>query len=534
MKFGPVAVDNSFGAILAHSTTVGKKRLKKGTLIGDDEQKTLSAAGISSVIAAQLEPGDLLENEAAEMLAASFSSDQLSNREPFTGRVNLYAKSNGILVVDTEQINAMNSVDSSLTIATLDQHSAVRRGQMVATVKIIPFAVPGHLVEKAASLIGPKTLHVHEFKSHRVGLVQSTLPSVKESILDKTRLVTDARLTRSGSKIVSERRCDHVSADIQAAIVALVADCDAILVFGASAVADNDDVIPDAIRKAGGRVLRFGMPVDPGNLLVLGDLNGMPVVGAPGCARSPKENGFDWVLDRLFAGISVSSVDIAGMGVGGLLKEMSGRPEPREQQNAPPETSVHAVILAAGQSKRAGQTNKLLAEFNGIPLIRRVYDVIAKSDAQDTTVVTGHEAERIRDALAGTDCTFVHNPDYAKGMSASLKAGIHSIAKDVDGALIMLGDMPNVTAEAVNRLIEIFDASGRRAVVRATSNGKPGNPVVIPNTLFGQIELISGDTGARHLIEASDVEVINVEVGEGALFDLDTSEAIIKSGGKLL
>ncbi len=111
-----------------------------------------------------------------------------------------------------------------------------------------------------------------------------------------------------------------------------------VIVFGASALCDFDDVIPAAIRAAGGEVLRAGMPVDPGNLLVLGRLGETPVIGAPGCARSPKENGFDWVLDRLIAGLDVTSDDIAGMGVGGLLMEIPTRPQPREMPPPPAAT----------------------------------------------------------------------------------------------------------------------------------------------------------------------------------------------------
>src|SRR5690606_9598904 len=116
-----------------------------------------------------------------------------------------------------------------------------------------------------------------------------------------------------GSQLSGERRTAHDAAAVEAAIRAMSPDCDMVVVFGASAMCDPDDVIPAAIRRAGGEVLRTGMPVDPGNLLVLGRLGDKPVLGAPGCARSPKENGFDWVLDRLVAGLDVTASDIAGM-----------------------------------------------------------------------------------------------------------------------------------------------------------------------------------------------------------------------------
>src|SRR5262249_57563189 len=105
-----------------------------------------------------------------------------------------------------------------------------------------------------------------------------------------------------------------------------------VLIFGASAIPDRRDVIPAAIEAAGGNVEHFGMPVDPGNLMLIGSAAGRAVLGAPGCARSPKENGFDWILARLLCGLPVRRSDITGMGVGGLLMEIVTRPQPRESE----------------------------------------------------------------------------------------------------------------------------------------------------------------------------------------------------------
>ncbi len=179
-----------------------------------------------------------------------------------------------------------------------------------------------------------------------------------------------------------------------------------VIVFGASALCDFDDVIPAAIRQAGGEVLRSGMPVDPGNLMVLGRLDGKPVIGAPGCARSPKENGFDWVLDRLIAGLDVTAGDIAGMGVGGLLMEIPTRPQPREIPSPSAAAKVHAVVLAAGRSSRMGGPNKLMAHFSGKPLIRQTVERALASKVSGVVVVTGHQAARIREALEGLDIAY--------------------------------------------------------------------------------------------------------------------------------
>ena len=534
MKFGPVAVSDALGAVLAHATTAADKRFRKAHVLGADDIAVLNAAGIETVVAARLSADDLGEDVAATRLAEAMRHAGVEARPAATGRVNLHAVETGVFTVDKAMVDRVNGVDPAITVATLAQYSAVEAGQMVATVKIIPFAVAEGLVGQAAAILeAGETLAVHPFRPMRVGVVQTVLPSVKDSVLAKTIRITQARLARSGSSIGNELRTLHEAEPVAKAIASLAADHDMVIVFGASALCDFEDVIPAAIRMAGGTVLRAGMPVDPGNLLVLGRLGEMPVIGAPGCARSPKENGFDWVLDRLIAGLDVTSNDIAGMGVGGLLMEIPTRPQPREIPTPPAAADVHAIVLAAGRSSRMGGPNKLMALFDGKPLIRQSAERALASGAAGTTVVTGHQAARIRDALAGLDVQFAHNPDFADGLSGSLKAGIAAVPQEAAGALIVLGDMPVVSAADLDRLISAFRKAGGQTVVRATHNGKRGNPVLLPRSLFGAVAQLQGDTGARHLVEAELMPVIDVEIGEGAGIDVDTRDAMESAGGVL-
>ena len=535
MKFGPIPVANAAGAILAHATTAGETRLRKAHRLTARDVEVLEKAGISEIIAAVLDTGDLDENEAATRLAQALKTSNASARPASTGRVNFHAEAAGVFTVDKALIDALNAIDPSITIATLADHATVEQGQMVATVKIIPFAVAGALVDQAAALSAARTAFaVHRFSAWRVGLVQTTLPGIKHSVLDKTARTTAARLERSGSSIAGERRVAHQAAAVAVAIEAALSDSDMILVFGASAVSDPDDVIPAAIRLAGGTVARTGMPVDPGNLLVLGDVGGTPVIGAPGCARSPKVNGFDWVLDRVLAGLTVSAADIAGMGVGGLLMEIPTRPQPREGRTPSRRIEVAAVLLAAGRSSRMGPQNKLLADFEGVPLVRRVAQRLAESGASATVAVVGHQAERVRDALAGLALSVVDNLGYADGLSTSLKAGVAALPASADGAMIVLGDMPGISTTDLDALIAAFAKAGGGAVVRATHGGKRGNPVILPRALFAEVEKLEGDTGARHIVEASDTEVIDVEIGEAASVDVDTPDAMREAGGVLV
>lgn len=529
MKFGSIPLDEAEGAVLAHSITVGGRRLRKAHVLERADIEALRLAGIGEVVAAVLSPDDMGEDAAATAIAESFVTRGVEIKPASTGRVNLHALASGVFTVDRAAVDALNAVDPEITLATLAEHAVVEAGQMVATVKIIPFAVERTKIQ--AALTGRKEIFaVNAFSPRRVGIIQTVLPGLKDSVLAKTARVTAERLARSGSKIMQERRPPHETAAVAAEIAAMQADNDLILVFGASAMSDADDVIPAAIRAAGGHVIRAGMPVDPGNLIVLGEVDGKAVIGAPGCARSPKENGFDWVLDRLMAGLEIASDDIATMGVGGLLMEIGTRPQPREDSRATV-TEVHAIMLAAGQSSRMGGPNKLLALFSGEALIHRTASAAIASGVSGTVVVTGHQAARIRQALDGLDVRFAHNPDFAAGLSGSLKTGIAALPEGTAGALVMLGDMPAIGAKDLRRLIDAFRAAGGASIVRATHAGKRGNPVILPKALFSAVTQLEGDTGARHLVEGGMAPVVDIEIGEGASLDVDTREAMERAGG---
>ena len=183
---------------------------------------------------------------------------------------------------------------------------------------------------------------------YRCGLIQTRLPGLKESILDKTKEVTEGRLSALGCSLIFEARCVHETEALASTIHdAFSLGIEMLLIHGASAILDRRDVIPSAIERAGGRVDHFGMPVDPGNLLLLGHVGERVVLGLPGCARSPKVNGFDWVLERLVAGLPVGSAEIMRMGAGGLLAEIPTRPLPRAEAKPPSAKDKRKATRAA-------------------------------------------------------------------------------------------------------------------------------------------------------------------------------------------
>lgn len=534
MKFGSVPLRDACGARLAHSVPLAAGRLAKGTVLGEAELSALAEVGLKEVVAARLEPGDIGEDEAAALIADALPQDALRRSPAATGRINLHATADGLFVADSVLVDAVNRIDPAITLACLRDHVAVRAGDMVATVKIIPLAVAQRPVEQAAArLREARAFSVKPFRARTVGLVATELPVLKRKTMDKTRAVLEARLSRSGSRLSDEQRVPHRVEPVGAAIADLAQRVEMIVVFGASAVTDSEDVIPAAIRAAGGIVTRVGMPVDPGNLLVLGCVGSVPVIGAPGCARSPKENGFDWILDRLMADEEVGDMEIGGLGVGGLLAEIASRPRPRDLSTDAYE-AVQLVVLAAGQARRMGPggAHKLLAEFDGVPLVRRSVETAMAASAAPVIVVTGHRETEIRAALEGCRVRFVSNPDYASGMASSLRTGV-AAAPRAAGVMIVLADMPAVTAQDLKRLIAAFEAEDGAAVVRAVADGKRGNPVILPRALFDAIGDLTGDVGARHVIETGGLPIVDVEIGPGAHLDLDTVEAIETAGGVL-
>ena len=539
MKFGAVPAARARGLILAHGVRLPGQVFKKGRVLSAADVTLLREAGVETVSGARLEADDMAEDEAAETVARAVAGEGLARGAAFTGRCNLFAEGRGLVVVDTERVDRINLLDEAVTLGTLPAFAPVAPGQMVATVKIIPFAAPRRVVEGcAAAASGGPVLRLAAFTRRTVGLIQTRLPGTRESVLDSTTGAVSARLAGLEGTLAAEIRCAHERREVAEAIARLRArGCDTILVAGASAIVDRRDVVPAAVVEAGGAIDHFGMPVDPGNLLLLARFGPARVLGLPGCARSLKLNGFDWVLRRIFAGVEVGAADVMRMGAGGLLTEIPNRPQPRapaapkagggDTAAARAEPRIAALVLAAGESRRMGRRNKLLIEVDGAPMVRRVAAAALASRAAPVVVVTGHEAGRVRETLAGLDVAFAHNPDHAEGMSGSLRRGLAALGPEPDGVAICLGDMPRTDAATIDRLIAGFDPAAGRAIGVPTWRGKRGNPVLWAARYFDEIRRIAGDVGARHLIGDHAEAVYEVESPDRSVtVDVDTPEAL--------
>ncbi|MDE2790411.1 MAG: molybdopterin-binding/glycosyltransferase family 2 protein [Paracoccaceae bacterium] len=534
MRFGPVPVSQTEGAILAHSVGLPRGRLRKGARLTERDRLALEHAGIAEIVVAEPEPGDVGEDQAAAVVGKLLATDGLEVRAPFTGRVNIVAQVSGILEVDGPAVNAANAVDESVTVATLHNHSWVVPRQLVATIKIIPYFVSQLVLDRVSNGLvkrvrGP-VLRIAEPVRMTASLILSRSEGTAERVVEKSERVVAGRLSALGIDLVSVEIVEHEAQAVAGAIRA--ASGDMILILGATATSDRADAAPAGLRQAGGLIERFGMPVDPGNLLFFGDCRGTPVIGLPGCARSPVLNGADWVLERVACGIDVSSGHIAAMGVGGLLKESSARPQPRigKGSNAPGSRVQHVtgILLAAGASRRMGGRDKLLMEAGGEVLLRRSAQALTRSHLNTVIVVLSDCQSDRRRVVEDLPVQVVEIlPEAAgEGMSASLRAGLMAAPDDTDGVLIALADMPDVSADHVNRLIAAFSPDDGRDVCRASAeDGTPGHPVLFGRRFFENLALLDGDKGARDLLRGASGFVVDVPTaGLAAIIDLDTAE----------
>jgi molybdenum cofactor cytidylyltransferase len=338
MKFGSVPIADAQGGVLAHSARLPGGVLRKGLRLGVADIKRLREAGFTTVVVAQLSATDVAEDVAAARMAEALAGEGVEISKASTGRVNLHARRAGLLQLDAARIHAANAVHEGLTIATLHPDEVVREGQMLATIKIIPYAVPEDSLDSVVGRLdgAQPAMEVAEWRGLSVGLVMTRAVDTRSSVLAKMRQSVIKRLDPLNASLALEQVVAHDEVALAAAFVQLLAApnaLDLVLVSGIAATVDRADVVPAAIIAAGGRVHHVGMPVDPGNLLVLAELpradSPVPVIGVPTCARSLKLNGFDFVLRRFAAGLGVTPAHIVAMGVGGLLTEIESRPMPR-------------------------------------------------------------------------------------------------------------------------------------------------------------------------------------------------------------
>ena len=482
MKFGPVSTDDCVGGILAHSIALGSKRLRKGRPLTEKDAQNLKAAGIEEVTVAVLEDGDIGEDSAADRIAKALlgGTDGLSQSAPFTGRVNLYADRPGLIELKSDAVLRINRIDPAITLATLPNLSRVSSRSMAATIKIITYAVSKQLVA-AAEEAAKGALRLRKVMLDDAGLILTETPGQKPSLAEKGKQAVRKRLGSMGIRLVETLVVKHETQAVRNAL----SECrgSILLLFTGSATSDSNDVGPAGLRLAGGTLRRFGMPVDPGNLLFHGTLGLRPVVGLPGCARSPALNGADWVLERLVCGIEISDEDFAAMGVGGLLKEIPVRPHPRvaAASSARPAVAVLALLFDADGDASTLAANAL------------------ESDAESVNVVASDAVLANSDLPSRSNIVAIPSVDDFSRYAVGFRLGLEAVENGTDAVLVIRNDSPP-DAESLNRLIAAFSPADGREICYVSENSlRRGGPVLFGRRFFEPLSALQDERSMERL-----------------------------------
>jgi molybdenum cofactor cytidylyltransferase len=523
---------DAIGQLIAHGQNLENGKIRKGTIISEEDVSKLQIANIKKITCAIPEAGDVNENIAASRLASALDTSGIRTDSAATGRVNFYAKKTGLIRYDFNLIRKFNSIDEAITLALVPHNQLLAKNNMAATLKIIPFFVKEQALKHAEDLLSEfGGFDFFPLSSRKVWLIQTRLTGQKDRLFDATKKVTEARLNPLGAELIGETRTNHDIKEVATAInQAKLNAAEIILISGGTAIIDRNDIIPEGIKISGGNIDHFGLPVDPGNLLLLGHHGNTRIVGMPGCSRSPKLNGLDWVLHLDMAGITLDKNELAELASGGLLMEIASRPLPRKLVGKwEDKQNIAGIILAAGESRRMGKINKLLQEIDGVPMIRKITEAMLASNLNSVFLVLGHDAETVANTVKDLPVKFIFNPDYRQGQSQSIRHAIVSLNKEVTDVLISLGDMPLIGTELINQLIDkhVELQNSKNHITLPEYKGKRGNPVIWGEAFFEELKSLSGDVGGRALFEAHPAAVNPFSINEDSILkDVDTVEML--------
>lgn len=337
MRFEAVLISHAEGHILGHNVADGNGRrvLRKGRRITGQDIDLLRTLGHETVYVALLGAGDVDEDTAAGRIAHQVAGEGIRLSQAATGRANLFAGLMGVIQMDVAHLLRLNQLPG-VTLATLPQHAVAAKGRIMATLKVIPYALPEEVVCQAEEIASLPLISLKPLAPKRVGLILSGSSAVELRVTRSFESSLSARVSQLNSTVDLVRYVPlETEADelrLATAIGDMIAEGMALIILaGETAIMDRHDISPRAVERAGGQIACFGAPVDPGNLLMLAYIGLVPILGAPGCVRSPKTNIIDLILPRLLVGEKVTQQDVVELAVGGLLEDVPERPLPRSR-----------------------------------------------------------------------------------------------------------------------------------------------------------------------------------------------------------
>ena len=531
MKIKSLAPQDSIGAVLAQTYNLPSKIISKGTFVTNEFVGYFKIGNVKTILCAVPEEGDIHEDEAAKAISSAIDKNHIYADKASTGRVNFKSQSLCLVRYDRDFIKEVNLVDESIAFSIVEHNQLLAEGDLIATLKIIPFFMQKKYVDRVIKMLAKDELFkIHNLKKKEVTLIQTCFEWQKKSIFTATSNVTKARLEALGCSLKKEKLINHDYDTLCAIIRSSVKnDPEILLISGASAITDRSDYIPKAILSEGGELIQYGLAVDPGNLLLIGKVGKTTVIGMPGCARSPKLNGFDWVLQLLMADIPINREELADMGAGGLLMEIASRPLPRAlaKSVSKGEKKVMGVILAAGNSTRMGRENKLLRNIGNAPLIRNTAIEMLKSDLDSCSIVLGYQSDKVADVIKDLNVNLILNPLWKEGQASSLRAAINTLDSTYSDLLIMLGDLPGIKSSHINSIIEehLITDNRKSKITIPSFKGQKGNPVIWGRSFFHDLSNLEGDVGGRNLFSEHPAAINILEMDDPwVVKDADTPE----------
>ncbi len=531
MKIQSLGPQDSIGAVLAQTYNLPGKIISKGTFVTNEIVAYFKTGNVKTILCAVPEEGDIHEDEAAEAISSAIDKNHIYADKASTGRVNFKSQSLCLVRYDRDFIKEVNLVDESIAFSIVEHNQLLAEGDLIATLKIIPFFMKKKYVDRVIKILAKdEFFKIHSLKKKEVILIQTCFEWQKKSIFTATSNVTKARLEALGCSLNKEKLISHDYDTLRFAIRSSVKNGpEVLLISGASAITDRSDYIPKAILSEGGEIIQYGLAVDPGNLLLIGKVDNTTIIGLPGCARSPKLNGFDWVLQLLMADIPINREELADMGAGGLLMEIASRPLPRAlaRSVSKREKKVMGVILAAGNSTRMGKDNKLLKNVGGAPLIRNTAVEMLKSDLDTCSIVLGYQSDKVAAVIKDLDIRLILNPMWEEGQASSLRAAINTLDETYSDLLIMLGDLPGIKSSHINSIIEehLLIDNRKSKITIPSFKGQKGNPVIWGRSFFHDLSNLEGDVGGRTLFSEHPAAINILEMDDPwVVKDADTPE----------
>ena len=531
MKIENLDPRESKGSILAQSYNLSERKLSKGTRVSKAIVELLNKENIKSILCAVPDENDMDEDAAAEAISNAIDRNRIYAEEASTGRVNFRTPALGVVRYNRELIKKINLVDESIAFSIVEHNQLLAKNDLIATLKIIPFFASKIYVERVVALLSKyEIFKIHRLEEKKVDFIQTYYNWQKRSIFKATSNVTRSRLDALGCLLEKETLIPHDHESLCSEIKSsLDSGAQVLLISGASAITDRSDYIPRAILSVGGEIIQYGLAVDPGNLLLIGQIGSTTVIGMPGCARSPKLNGFDWVLQLLMANIPITKEELADMGAGGLLMEIASRPLPRALSKSvyKREKKIMGVILAAGNSTRMGKDNKLLRNVGDASLVRNTAVEMLNSDVDSCSIVLGYQSDKVAEVIKDLNISLILNPLWQEGQASSLKAALNTLDDTYSDLLIMLGDLPGVKSRHINTIIEehLLTNNRRSKITIPSFNGKKGNPVIWGRSFFPDLSNLEGDVGGRALFNHHPAAINLLDMDDPAVVtDTDTPE----------